>query len=228
MPDAILYHMEERVKTSFIPKASLKVETAPGTRRKSPIALVNIIAGALLVIAILAAAAIYLFQGYTLSQIQAKQDSLNRDRAAFQPSTIQELARLDTRINAAEALLKQHVALSKLFGELETDTLSSVAFSDFTYAATDATHVSIAANGQAKSFNAVALQSDAFSSSTIITEPVFTNVNIDKTGIIGFQFTATANLSRMLYTGAATPFATSSPALQPSSSPASGQPSPSL
>ncbi len=192
--------MEERVKTSFIPKASLKVERAE-TKAKSPVALVNVITGLILVMAILSAGGIFAFERYSLQAVQSKQQSLERSRAAFEPATIKELSRLDTRIGAGKTLLKSHVAVSVLFDELEKRTLSSVRFNNFSYSIADSTHTLLSASGEATSFNAVALQSDAFSKSAIITEPIFSNVNISKTGTILFDFTAVIDMTRIGYTG---------------------------
>lgn len=194
--------MEDRVKTSFIPKASLKVERTE-VKRANPIALVNIIAGAILIVTILGAGAIFAFERYLLQAVESKRESLERSRAAFEPATIKELARLDTRIAAGTTLLQGHTALSILFDELEKLMLSSVRFSNFSYDIADPTRTLLSASGEAASFNGVALQSDAFSKSVIITEPIFSNVNISKTGTILFDFTSIIDTSRMGYTGSA-------------------------
>lgn len=194
--------MEERVKTSFIPKASLAVENTE-VRRRRPMSLVTLIAGVILILIILSAGGLFLFQKFSEQSIVSKKASLERYRAAFEPETIKELARLDSRISSGRTLLKGHVAISKLFDELEKLVLASVRFSDFSYKYADATKVTLTASGEADSFNAVALQSDAFSKSAIITEPIFSNVNISKTGTILFDFTAVIDTSRIGYTGGA-------------------------
>ena len=55
--------MDDRVTTSFIPKAALKVERTE-VKRASPVALVNIIAGAILIVTILSAGGIFGFEKY--------------------------------------------------------------------------------------------------------------------------------------------------------------------
>lgn len=202
--------MEERVKTSFIPKSSLKVERTEA-KRQSPIALIIIITGAILAFTVLAAGGIFVFERYTLQSIESKRQSLERSRAAFEPATIKELSRLDTRITTGYSLLQKHVAVSALFDELEKRTLSTVRFNDFAYSIADASRVLVTASGEAASFNAVALQSDAFSKSSIITEPIFSNVNISKTGTIIFNFTAVIDTTRMGYTGPGTSVETATP-----------------
>ncbi len=212
--------MDERVTTSFIPKTSLQAPL-PRRPRGNPAALANVVAGAILILAILGAGGIYLFQEYTVGQITSKQDSLARSREAFEPSTIQELARLDNRIEASKSLLTQHIAVSKLFNELEALTLSSVRYTDFSYSTPTAGHVVLTMTGQAASFNAVALQSDSFSKSTVVTDPIFSNVNVDRTGAISFDFTGVIAIGKMLYT----PHAPSASTTSPSAPGSSGAPS---
>lgn len=194
--------MQERVKTSFIPKASLQVERErrPAT---NPIALANIICTALLILAIIASAGIYLFERYTVQSIASKQESLERSRAAFEPATIRELSRLNKRIESGKKLLSQHIALSHLFDDLEARTLSTLRFSDFSYDTGSPGRILLTMSGYAASFNTVALQSENFSESDIITEPIFSNVNIDRNGVIKFDFDSVINVGRIGYTGTA-------------------------
>ncbi|MDO8523992.1 MAG: hypothetical protein Q7R74_02060 [bacterium] len=192
--------MDERVTTSFIPKASLQASQVRAPRG-NPAALANIICGVILILAILAAGGVFLFQQYTEGQIKAEQESLARSRGAFEPATIEKLSRLDSRIGAGKTLLSQHVSVSKLFDELEKLTLSSVRYNDFEYSTPAPGHVVLTMSGEAASFNAVALQSDAFAKSAIVTDPIFSNVNVGKTGAITFDFTGVIATSRMLYTG---------------------------
>ena len=192
--------MQERVKTSFIPKASLEVERehrAPS----NPVALANIVTGALLVLALLGSAGIFLFERYTAQNIESKQASLERSRAAFEPATIKELARLNTRIEAGKKLIGKHVSLSRLYDDLELRTLASVRFGEFSFSEANPGRVLLTMSGIASSFNTVALQSQEFSKSSILTEPRFSNVNIDKDGSIRFDFSAVIDVSRMGYTG---------------------------
>jgi hypothetical protein len=203
--------MEERVKTSFIPKASLATEQKQ-VKAGGQIALANLISGIILVLAILSAAGLFLFQQYTIQNIANERTSLERSRSAFEPATIKELSRLNTRIEAAKTLLADHVALSKLFDELEKLTLSSVRFADFSYQETQGRAL-LTANGQAASYNAVALQSGDFSKSALITDPIFSGVNIGKGGAIEFVFNAVIDTDHLRYTpGYAVPAAPTTPA----------------
>jgi hypothetical protein len=190
--------MEERVKTSFIPKASLEVERKQSPKG-NPIALANVIAGVVLILAILGSGGVFLFKQLTIQTIAQKRASLELSRGQFEPATIKELSRLDMRIRTGEALLNEHVALSKLFDELEALMLTSVRFSDFSYSSVGSGKIILTAKGEAQSFNAVALQSGEFSKSDVISDPIFSNVNIGNTGAIQFDFEAVIDVGQLKY-----------------------------
>lgn len=191
--------MPDRVTTSFIPKESLVSERGPRLPTRNPFAFVNLIAGVILVGAIAICGGLFLFQTYTQSSIKSKQESLERQRAAFEPATIQELLRLDKRLTASNTLLKNHTALSLLFNDLEARTGANVRFKDFKFEPAGTGHMTVSMSGTAKSFNAVALQSDAFGKSAILKDPIFAGLNIDQTGTVVFTFTALVDPVRLGY-----------------------------
>lgn len=190
--------MQERVKTSFIPKASLKVERSESVRR-STFGVVNAIAAIILIAAIIAAGGVFFFEQFTKSSIENKRESLDRARAAFQPATIRELSRLDSRLLVGSTLLSSHTAPSVLFDFIERETLTSIRFRDFSYGEAGPGRVLLTMSGEARSFNAVALQSDAFGESNLFSEVIFENLNIDSTGNVVFDFSAVVNTSEIAY-----------------------------
>lgn len=192
--------MQERVKTSFIPKASLKVERTQSVQRTT-VGIVNVVASVILIASIIAAIGMFAFEQYTKVSIENKRASLDRARSAFQPATIKELSRLNARLNVAGALLAGHAAPSQLFDFIETETLSSVRFSDFAFGEAGPGRVLVAMSGEARSFNAVALQSDAFGESDIFSEVIFSNLNIDTNGNVVFDFSAVVNMQEVAYQG---------------------------
>jgi hypothetical protein len=199
----------EPIKTSFIPKASLKVERRQEVKG-APVALASLIATIILILAVGGAAGIFLFKQYLINQINSKKESLDRARAAFQPDTIKELVRVDTRLQVGAALLGTHPSPSLLFDEIEARTLVSVRFNNFQFGAGTAGALTVSMNGTAKSFNAVALQSDAFGASEVLSNPIFSNMNFDQTGNVAFDVTASVNADRLRYLrGASIPVASS-------------------
>jgi hypothetical protein len=190
--------MPDRVKTSFIPKQSFETKRTSSVQGAT-IGVVNTLAGVVLIAAILAAGGLFFFEQYTKSAITSKRETLDRARAAFQPETIRELARLDTRLLVGSTLLSQHVAPSALFDFIERNTLASVRFGSFSYTESSPGRVVLAMDGEALSFNAVALQSDAFGASDLLSDVLFENLNINEVGNVTFRFSAVVNTSRLVY-----------------------------
>jgi len=204
--------MQERVKTSFIPKASLKVERSrPQRSGGGTIGIFNIIAVFLLVLAVIGAVGVFGYEQYLKGSISGKRTSLERARAAFEPATIKELSRLNARLSVGEELLNQHRSYSRVFDEIEVLTLDSVRFSDFTLDETSPGLMTVSMSGAAASFNSLALQADSFGKSRIIQEPVFSDFNVDQFGSVVFSFVGTLNVSELGYT----PSLSSSPQTPP-------------
>jgi FlaG/FlaF family flagellin (archaellin) len=217
--------MQEPVKTSFIPKASLTVERERRPKSNDTIGLVNIATGIILVLVLVAAGGVFGITSYTTQSIKNKKADLVRAREAFQPATIQYLSRLDTRIKTAGSLLASHVALSRVFDDLESRTLSTVRFESFAFDTTTSGKITLAMDGTAQSFNAVAQQSVQLSKSPIIKDPIFSGVNINTVGAVSFTLSAVIDPATLGYSpsssspspGAAstTPGSTGSPQATP-------------
>ncbi len=174
-------------------------DRGPRPSRQSPLVFLNIVAGAILVLAVVTTGGVFLFKTYTEQSITAKRQSLDRQRAAFEPATIEELLRLDKRIIASQALLKSHTSLTLLFEDLEARTGENVRFKNFKYTSAGQGAYTVVMNGTARSFNAVALQSDAFGKSNIMKDPIFTNLNLDQSGEVVFDFSAMIDPARISY-----------------------------
>ena len=174
-------------------------DRTPRTQRRSPFLFLNLIGAGILIVTVVAAGGIFLLKSYTESSIASKKQSLDRQRAAFEPATIEELLRLDKRLNASSGLLKTHTALTLLFNDLETRTGENVRFKTFKYEPGGPNRFVVSMNGIAKSFNAVALQSDSLGKSNVMKDPIFSNLNLDQGGDVVFDFSADIDPARINY-----------------------------
>lgn len=138
------------------------------------------------------AVGVFLYVQYMGASAKSKLDQLERAKAAFEPSLIAELTRLDDRMRAADEVLTIHVAPSALFHMLEQLTLQTVAFSTLDFAAQSATDMSLTMQGIAQSVNSIALEADLLSKSGVITNPIFSNINRTSGGV-KFDFTSSLN-----------------------------------
>ena len=184
--------MEPKFKTSFIPKRSLA--TAPGRKRKSvSIAIVPLIALILFLGAVGLTFGIFLYQQILIANLDSKKEKLEQAREALKDPLIDELVRLDTRIKSANEILSSHLILTALFDLLEERTLANVRFTDFSYDISEDNTVQITMGGVARNFNAIAVQSEVFTSDRLVQNPIFSNLGVDQDGRVTFHFTASVD-----------------------------------
>jgi len=183
--------MEPKFRTSFIPKKALA--TTPSIKKKGgggPLGIVTLITLIIALGAVVLSVGAFLYQQILEVSVTRKVDTLERARAAFEPALIQELVRIDSRTEAAGAILGNHIAPSILFEALEDLTLKSVQFQDFNLTRVSDDKISISMKGVASNFRGVALQADVFGKSKLIREPIFSNLNLNQEGNAVFSLSA--------------------------------------
>ena len=182
---------------SFVPRKTA-VAAAAGARHARAGIFFALGVGAF-ALSILAAGGAFAYQKVLAARLVKMNDDLVAARAAFEPAFIEELRRMDVRLQAAEELIAGHRAVSPLFTLLERDTLATVRFVKFGFSETPEGELRLSLAGEAAGFNAVALQSDAFSKNGVFQNPVFADFDVDKSGTVQFSFTATVAKEFGLY-----------------------------
>src|SRR4051812_35816651 len=119
--------MDTQVQPSFIPKKPL---TGPTSRRGSAAmgTFMFLIALLIFIASLVSAGGAFAYQGFLKTSITQKSDTLQKAEAAFDPATIKDLVRLDSRINNSEALLQKHISSLAIFNFLSQQTLENVQF----------------------------------------------------------------------------------------------------
>lgn len=188
----------DTVQPSFIPHDA-KVAQKQKIGGRAGLADLLLLIGVVLVIASVAlAAGVLLYQQYLASSNTSKLSQLQRAEAAFEPSLVKQLQRLDDRMNAGSQLLQVHLAPTALFTTLEQTTISSIQFTSLTIDATDRAHITLKMTGVADSVNSVALQSDLFSKSGAIQSAIFSNIDRQSDGV-HFDLSALVNPASLNY-----------------------------
>jgi hypothetical protein len=182
--------MAQEFQTSFIPKKTFDVGTAPTRRSQATLSgLIFFIAVVIFIVSVLGAAGTYLYGKYLESAITTKKENLERAKNAFEPELIRDLARLDTKLRLAQQLIDRHVAPSGIFDLLESLTLETVRFKTMNYEV-DQEGVHLRLEGEGRSFASVALESDEFGKNRSIKEPVFSNFDLNEKGDVKFSVEA--------------------------------------
>lgn len=204
--------MDSDFKTSFIPKKPLAEERVPVKTRS--FGLLSLIAGVVFFATLLAAGGVYLYKSSLTSQVAELSASLARARAAFEPSLVETLQTLDKRLNASKEVLSSHATVSPIFRSLEDLTLKSVRFTKFAYEIDpDTKLISVKMSGTARSYTSIALESDMLGRNKYFRDVVFSNLQLDAAGNVGFDLAfavdpAYLNYSNMIGTQSVSPSGT--------------------
>jgi hypothetical protein len=190
--------MEPKFQSSFIPKGPIAASPLGAQYAKPKATLFGFIATLVFVLTLILSVGVFAYDRYLLSSIGTMGDQLTSARATMQPDTINELVTADKRLQGTRLLLAQHTALSPFFDFLESATLKNVRYTEFLYTA-DSGGYEVSMQGQARSYQDVASQSDAFNRSGVFRDPVFSNLDLDAKGNVTFAFHATIDPSLVSY-----------------------------
>ncbi|MFA6272947.1 MAG: hypothetical protein WC673_00415 [Candidatus Paceibacterota bacterium] len=179
--------MDGNFQKSFIPRESLGGEVSFGSRPS--LGSFTLIAIVIFLISAGAFGVTYLYKQSIKKNIAQLDIELARMQEIFQPATVAEFEKLSSRLAAANKLVDNHIALSKIFDVLEEATLKSVYFSSFSLTSSGG-EFSLGLGGVAKNFSSVALQSDAFRINPAFTISTFSNLNLDEKGNVVFGVAA--------------------------------------
>jgi hypothetical protein len=189
--------MDPQVSTSFIPKKQLVGEPRVHASAYGFILLVLVL---IFIASIVAAGAAFGYKQFLNASIVSKKHSLELAEQAYQPGVIQDLTRLDSRINQAKLILGKHMAASGVFAFLASQTLERVKFNSFNYQLKEGGGVDLRLDGEADSFSTIALQSDQFGTSKVLKDVIFSNIVVDPaTGRVTFSVTTNVDQSFILY-----------------------------
>jgi len=144
------------------------------------------------------AVAVFLYTQFLQTQSTSKVAQLQTAEAAFEPSLIEQLTRLDDRMHAAGTLLSSPIAPAAFFSALDQATLQTVSFQSLDLEVADAQHITVKMQGTAQSVNSIALQADIFNKGGTITNPIFSNITRQSDGV-HFDLTADVNPSAINY-----------------------------
>src|SRR3989344_2207157 len=169
--------------SSFIPH-EVPTPVVPVRRSGKGLAdLFALVSLVLFVASIALGVGVFLYREYLTANASSKIDQLERAKAAFEPSLIAELTRLDDRMRSASEILQKHIAPSAVFTMLEQTTIGSVGFTSLEFEVNDEESMAVRMDGVAGSVNGIALQADLFSKGGMLSSPIFSNINRELDGV---------------------------------------------
>lgn len=175
------------IPTSFVPKQPV---AAPVRRQASGTNIFMLVAGALLLTSIISALGVFGFEMYLKNARDSKAANLAVAQQSVDITIVENFIRLRNRLSAVEQLLNQHVELSDFFTVLEQRTLQAVRFNDLSVSVNDDRSAEIEMSGVARTFNALAAQSNELASEKRIKRAIFSDITVNENGTVGFTLTA--------------------------------------
>lgn len=177
--------MDPKFQTSFIPK---KIYEEP----KGGVNLLTLISAIVFAATLVGYGGIYFYSANIDSQLKSADETVQKNRDAFDVPFIMTMERLDARIEAGKKLLSSHIALSPVFALFQANMLKTIRFDSLNYSYSPQ-KITVVAKGQAESYQAIAFQSELFADNRQISDVIFSDFNLDNSGNITFTFGATVD-----------------------------------
>ncbi|RJQ34134.1 hypothetical protein C4568_03285 [Candidatus Parcubacteria bacterium] len=209
--------MEPAGQPSFIPHDA----GTPSARRTSEgglwdlLMMIGIVA---LAVSVALAAGVFLYQQYLKANINRSLERLAEARRQFDPSLVDQLTRLDNRMDAGDELLHAHIAPSSVFTVLDQITAQTVAYDSLDVKVVDPRNITLAIEGVARSVNSVAFQADLLSKSGVITNPIFSDLVREEDGV-HFSLAALIDASKINFGSLVNTAVNAAGAAQPTTQP---------
>lgn len=189
--------MDPQLQRSFIPK---KPMTATAQRAPSSINLFSLLATVIFIIALALSGGVFFYHNLLQKQIDSDKTSLDRAKGEFEPDLINQIVRLDSRIEISKKLLASHIAVTPFFNFLSSVTLKSVRFKDFNFSYLAPDKIIVSMKGQAQSYASVALQSDILNAQPkYLKNTLLADMALEPAGTVSFSVTTTVDPSLLSY-----------------------------
>ncbi len=194
--------MEQSPKTSFIPKQG---NAGAAIRQRRSLNVVTFVAMVTFLAVLMLSAGVFFYQQYTVQKLDEKKKQLADLRGGFSEADIESIRMLEKRLKTAEALLDQHISLSKVFDALEDRTQEQTQLSNFSFERLPSGKAQISLSGISNSFNTLALQKRAYAGekSFVQGSVLFSNLSVsgeDEDRVVTFEVTGDLSASAIAYT----------------------------
>lgn len=178
--------------TSFIPKRPVSTDAVSAPKKSRSVGILSLLATIVVIATVVSFAGVYLYQRQLDSQKINTQKEVEDAKDDIGSDFLTDMKELNARIEGVKDLINTHIVVSPIFSALEETTLRSIQYKTFKYdfvidPVSKAKMVEVSLTGVAKSYETIALQSDAFIKAPLIKNPVFSGLTVDeKVGTIDF------------------------------------------
>lgn len=184
------------IPTSFVPRPQ------GGSGRSAHIDFIGALSYVsyfILAIAFLSALGVFAYGHILSSELERKDAALAAAESQIDPATVESFVRLRDRLSSGKTLLDKHAAFSSFFAALEKLLPGSVRFSALHLSLDPTGKAKLEGSGSAKSFNALAAASNAFSADGRIKDAIFSNISVASSGVVSFSLAATIDPKLLVF-----------------------------
>lgn len=192
------------IPTSFVPHPE-----SAGVRRAGTSfdAVLSFFSYAVLIVVVVLAIGVFFYGRILAGDLSAKDAQLAKAEAAIDPATVESFVQLRDRLNSSKTLLANHVALSGFFSAFGSLLPSTVRFTSLHVVVNSTSPTTVEGAGVSKSFNALAVASNAFAADGRIKDAIFSKMTINKDSSVSFNFSATLDPKILAFSPSAAPSA---------------------
>lgn len=177
--------MDPLVKSSFIPKTPL-TDTSRTVQKKGFGVFASTIIF-LFIATVLCYGYVYIQTKKVVAQKAEYTMRIEKARKEIGTDFVGDMVALQKKISSVKKLLENHVAVSPIFFAIQDTTVQKVQYTDFSYTFGKGggvegtpTMVAVTMSGVAPDYKTIALQTDAFSQSSFIQDPIISDIKNDE------------------------------------------------
>ncbi len=169
-------------RSSFIPKEAGGF-TPGNVRRKRTFHVFGFLSATMLIGSLILGIGVYVLQSAGERELVSAKQKLSEQKDVFKPEYINEVRQFDRRLQAAEAMLLNHIAPLKIFAALEDETKERVQFTSFTLTHNPSAEIILELQGVTPEFRSLALQEIEFGDddNEMFKDIVFKQVALEET-----------------------------------------------
>jgi len=190
--------MDNRLQATFMPRQSA-VSGEAYVRPKGPPNFLMIIGVVIFILTSATIGALFFYKGYVEASNETKKTEVREAIENFEPELTKELTTLKARVDAGKYLVNNHSAVSVLFALLGLNTAQTIRFQSMDVSISQDKKITLSLQGESRSYNAIAFQSDIFSKVEYIKNPIFSNLSLGEDGVITFNVSAEIDPSAISY-----------------------------
>ena len=194
--------MDPQVRSSFIPKKPLPVQSgrAPRPRKKS-FDMLSFVGTILFLIALGATGYTYWIEKSIQANINDLATELQEVKDDIDFAKLEEFEAFERKLETVERLLNAHSLMSGLLTTMNENTLHNVGYSSFAYGVEENNQHQVKITGTAASYNALSLQTDEFRRNELFDGFSFEELQVaeEGTGGVTFGLTLRVNDEELLF-----------------------------